>query len=81
MIFDLLLSRLNQRSQEEPMTCKTPCAKCTCVKSSSPYDSDYAEIDPSPLATQQSKWLASPASFFFRDCAVNPNASHCRIED
>ena len=81
MIFDLLLSRLNQRSQEEPMTCKTPCAKCTCVKASPIYDADYTEIDPSPLATQQSKWLASPASFYFRDCAANPSAAHCRIED
>ena len=81
MIPSLCLTRLNQRYQEEPMTCKTLCAKCTCVKSSSPYDSDYAEIDPSPLATQQGKWLASPASFYFRDCAANPASAHCRIED
>lgn len=80
MIFQQLLNRLNQRYQENPMTCKTPCAKCTCVKSVSPYDSDYSEIDPSPLATQQRKWLASPASFYFRDCAANPSAAHCRIE-
>ena len=81
MIFDLLLSRLNQRYQEEPMTCSKNCPNCTCVKSTSPYDSDYTEIDASPLATQQSKWLASPASFYFRDCAANPASAHCRIED
>ena len=80
MIFDLLLSRLNQRHQEESMTCSKNCTNCTCAKSVSPYDSDYTEIDASPLATQQRKWLESPASFYFRDCAANPSASHCRIE-
>lgn len=60
------------------MTCKTPCAKCTCE---SVYNSDYTEIDPSPLATQSQKWLASPVSFYFRDCAANPSSAHCRIED
>ena len=81
MIFQQLLTRLNQRYQENTMTCKTPCAKCTCVKSASPYDSDYTEVDASPLATQQRKWLESPASFYFRDCTTNPAAAHCRIED
>ena len=81
MIPSFCLTRLNQRYQENTMTCKTPCDNCQCKKSTSPYDSDYAEIDPSPLATQQRKWLASPASFYFRDCAANPSAAHCRIEN
>ena len=55
MIFDLLLSRLNQRYQENTMTCTKSCPNCTCAKSTSPYDSDYVEIDPSPLATQARK--------------------------
>ena len=55
MIPGFCLTRLNQRCQENTMTCKTPCDKCTCVKSTSPYDSDYVEIDPSPMATQARK--------------------------
>ena len=37
------------------MTCTKPCDNCQCKKSTSPYDSDYVEIDPSPLATQARK--------------------------
>ena len=61
------------------MTCKTPCEACHCRQSV--YDFDYIEIDPSPLASQMSAWLASPSSFYFRDCAVNPDSAHCRIEE
>ena len=70
------LTRLNQRYNQ--MTCKTPCSNCKCSKSAI-YDSDYVETDPSPMATQQKQWLASPSSFFFRECASNPNSHHCRI--
>ena len=38
------------------MTCKTPCDNCKCKKSV--YDSDYIEVDNSPLAKQQAKFLA-----------------------
>ena len=79
--YGLLFHRLNQRYQEEPMTCKAPCAKCTCVKSTSPYDSDYVEIDASPMATQQRKWLESPATYLDRLCALEPGAVECRVYD
>jgi hypothetical protein len=60
------------------MTCKTPCANCNCAKSAI-YDSDYVEIDSSPMATQQKQWLESPSSFYFRECVSNPSSHHCRI--
>lgn len=77
MIFDILLSRLNKRYQEEPMTCKAPCTSCKC--GSSLYDSDYIEADPSPDATLQRRWLESPSTFFQRECALRPDSAHCRI--
>jgi hypothetical protein len=61
---------------EKPMTCKTPCKKCTC---DSVYDSDYIEADPSPDATVQRKWLESPSTFFQRECALRPDSHHCRL--
>lgn len=49
-------TRYNQhRYQENTMTCTKPCDNCQCKKSTSPYESDYIEIDPSPLATQARK--------------------------
>ena len=69
------LTRLNYRYNQ--MTSKTPCSNCKCEPSI--YDSDYVEIDSSPLATQQKQWLESPSSFFFRECVSNPNSHHCRI--
>jgi len=51
-------TRYNQhRYQENTMTCTKPCDNCQCKKSTSPYESDYVEIDPSPLATQARKFL------------------------
>ena len=76
MIARHMLNHLNQRYQEEPMTCKTPCKKCACE---SVYDSDYIEADASPMATQQRKWLESPSTFFERECVLRPNSTHCRI--
>jgi hypothetical protein len=51
------------------------------------YDSDYVEIDPSPLATQSKKFVAeeearraaSPAGFYDRFCGENPSAPECKI--
>ena len=60
------------------MTCKTPCSDCSCE---SVYNSDYIEIDPSPLATQSQKFLANPANFFTIECALNPSSPHCRTTD
>ena len=57
MIPAFCLTRLNQRYQENTMTCKTKCDNCQCKKSTSPYNSDYVEADPSPMATQQRKFL------------------------
>ena len=79
MIINFLLSLLGKRNQPKIMACRTPCKFCKCVKESV-YDSNYIEIDPSPLATQMAAWLESPSSFYFRDCAVNPDSAHCRIE-
>jgi hypothetical protein len=36
--------------------CKNPCKNCKCEKSV--YDSDYIEVDNSPLAKQQAAFLA-----------------------
>ena len=44
----------------------------------SPYNSDYSEIDPSPMATQQAQWFDSPSTYFERTCALNPGATECR---
>ena len=57
MIPGFCLTRLNHHYQENTMTCTKPCDNCQCKKSTSPYDSDYVEIDPSPMATQQRKFL------------------------
>jgi len=38
------------------MACQTPCKNCNCKKSV--YDSDYIEVDNSPLAKQQAAFLA-----------------------
>ena len=51
------------------------------------YETEYFEIDPSPMATQAIKFLkeeeerfaASPANFFERFCGENPSAPECRI--
>lgn len=46
------------------------------------YDTDYAETDSSPMATQQARFLAeyfSPANFYERHCEANPGAVECRI--
>ena len=51
------------------------------------YESDYVEIDPSPLATQAKKFVAeeearraaSPAGFYDRFCGENPSAPECKI--
>ena len=46
------------------------------------YDNDYTEVDSSPMATQQQKFLKeyfSPARFFERHCAANPDAPECRV--
>lgn len=77
-----MLDRLNQRYQEDTMAC----SNCTC---NTVYNSDYIEIDPSPLATQGLKLLAeeeakrkaSPAGFFDRFCDENPWAGECKIHD
>ena len=85
--YGFLFSRLNQRYQEEPMTCKTPCAKCTCVKSTSPYDSDYTEIDASPMATLQQRYIADlvnvqeKASYWDVFCTTDPSAPECKVHD
>ena len=83
----LSFQRLNQRYQEEPMSCPTPCSKCSCEDRDTVYCNDYVEIDPSPLATQAKKFLveeeakraASPAGFFERYCSENPSAPECKI--
>ena len=82
----LSFQRLNQRYQEEPMSCPTPCSKCSCEDRETVYCNDYVEIDPSPLATQAKKFLAeeakraaSPASFYERFCNENPSAQECKI--
>ena len=68
------------------MTCQTPCAKCTCVKSSI-YDSDYVEIDASPMATQQQRFIADlvavqkKASYWDVFCTTDPSAPECKIYD
>ena len=54
MIPSFCLTRLNHRFNT--MTCKTPCKNCNCEKSV--YDSDYIEVDNSPLAKQQAVFLA-----------------------
>ena len=54
MIPSFCLTRLNHRFNT--MTCKTPCKNCKCEKSV--YDSDYIEVDNSPLAKQQAAFLA-----------------------
>lgn len=69
MIPGFCLTRLNLRYNQMPQP----------TFSSSIYDSDYIEIDASPMATQQKEWLESPSSFYFRECTVNPNSHHCRI--
>jgi hypothetical protein len=38
------------------MACQKPCNNCNCKKSV--YDSDYIEVDNSPLAKQQAAFLA-----------------------
>ena len=49
-------------------------------RSDTVYSSDYIEADPSPMATQQRKWLESPSTYFMRECALRPNSAHCRID-
>ena len=81
MIPGFCLTRLNQRYQEDPMTCKTPCAKCVCDAPCGhlSYDDDFPfETDKSALGTQQEKWLNSPATFLDRLCALEPDAVECR---
>jgi len=75
--YGLLFHRLNQRYQEDTMTCNTPCARCTCEPTSI-YNRDYIEADASPMATQQRKWLESPATYLDRLCALEPGAVECK---
>ena len=77
MIPGFCLTRLNQRYQEDTMTCNTPCARCTCEPTSI-YNHDYIEADASPMATQQRKWLESPATYLDRLCALEPGAVECK---
>ena len=65
-----------------PMTCKTPCANCTCKPC------DYLELTDSTvfeadstaaLSSEQRKWLESPSTFLARHCALNPGAVDCKI--
>ena len=79
MTINLLHFFFNKSNQPKTMACKKLCETCRRNKQSV-YDSDYIEIDPSPLASQMGAWLSSPSSFYFRDCAVNPDSPHCRIE-
>ena len=54
-------------------------------------DLDYIESDPSPMATQQAKFLeefeltkikeSSPSTFYQRDCELHPDAPHCKEYD
>jgi hypothetical protein len=53
MIPGFYLTRLNQRYQEESMTCDKPCANCKCKKpcDTLPSDADlYNEIDDGTFA-------------------------------
>ena len=75
--YGLLFHRLNQRYQEDTMTCATPCSNCKCMPASV-YNHDYMEADPSPMATQQRKWLESPSTYLDRLCALEPGAVECR---
>ena len=47
-------------------------------ESSSIYNHDYIEADASPMATQQHKWLESPATYLDRLCALEPGAVECK---
>ena len=76
-----MLDRLNQRYQEDTMTCKTPCNNCTCKPCGHlAHDDDFPfETDKSPLGTLQEKWLDSPSTFLQRLCSLEPGAIECRI--
>ena len=80
MIPGILLSRLNQRYQEDTMTCKTPCNNCSCKPCGHlPYDDDFPfEADKSALGTLHEKLLSSPSTFLQRLCALEPGAVECR---
>ena len=75
--YGLLFHRLTHRYQEDTMTCKTPCNNCQCEPASI-YNHDYIEVDASPMATQQRKWLESPSTFLDRLCALEPGAVECK---
>ena len=49
----LCLTRLNHRFNT--MTCETPCNNCDCEETV--YNSDYQEIDSSPMGSQQAKYF------------------------
>ena len=84
--YGLLFHRLNQRYQEDTMTCKTPCDNCQCMPKSV-YNHDYVELDASPLATQQSRYIAdleavqAKANYWDVFCVLEPSAPECKIHD
>ena len=49
------------------------------------YDNDYTEIDPSPMATQQQRFVAdlvavqAKATYWDVFCGVNPSAPECKL--
>ena len=63
------------------MTCKKPCANCTCAPCGhlAADDDLYIEIDNTALARETQKWFESPSNFFMIECALNPSHSHCKI--
>ena len=80
-----MMARANANpTPSKTMTCKTPCKNCTC---DTVYSSDYVEIDPSPMATQQSRYLAdlkavqAKASYWDVFCTTDPSAPECKVHD
>ena len=49
------------------------------------FDHDYTEIDPSPMATQQQRFIAdleavqAKANYWDIYCGTNPSAPECKI--
>lgn len=50
----LVLSRLIQRFNKD-MSCNTPCSNCDCPETV--YNSDYQELDSSPMGTEQARYF------------------------
>ena len=84
--YGLLFHRLTQRYQEDTMTCTTPCNNCQCEPASI-YNHDYVEFDASPMATQQSRYIAdlqavqAKANYWDVFCVQEPSAPECKIHD